>query len=97
MVEVRKRAAAKRDLVDIWRYSFEQWGEAHADAYADQFDLAVQRLRTHPESGVDCSEIRSGYRRVKVGVHHLYYVYVDGAIDIVRVLDARRDALRHLP
>ena len=97
MIEVHKQALAEQDLIDAWCYSCGQWGEAHADAYLDRFEAALERLRAHPESGADCSDIRSGYRRVKVGVHHKYYVFAEGRIDVVRILDARRDAARHLP
>jgi toxin ParE1/3/4 len=97
VIEVHKQALAEQDLIDLWRYSCEQWGGAHADAYLDDIQAAVDRLRAHPESGGDCSHIRPGFRRVRVGAHHLYDVLAEGRINVVRVLDARRDAERHLP
>jgi len=43
VIEVHKRALAEQDLIDVWRYSYERWGAAHADAYLDQFDVALER------------------------------------------------------
>lgn len=96
MLEVHKHAAAERDLIAIWRYTFEHWGAAQADAYLDEIEAALDRLRRFPKSGVDCGVLRTGYRRIKVGMHHLYYRVRGDRIDVIRVLDGRQDADRHL-
>jgi plasmid stabilization system protein ParE len=31
MLEIFKQTLAEEDLIDIWFYSFEQWGAAQAD------------------------------------------------------------------
>ena len=96
MLQLRKSVRAKRDLVEIWRYSRKHWNEAQADAYLDLIDDALKRLCRHPAMGVDVDELLSGARRWKVGSHHIYYVVAEGSLLVVRVLGARQDPPRHL-
>ncbi len=96
MLEVRKYAEAERDLIEIWQYSFVHWGEAQADLYLDRIEEAVERLRERPGLGVDCSEIRARYRRWKVGEHHIYYITDTRCIHVIRVLNARQNAVERL-
>lgn len=96
MLEAHKQDAAERDLLEIWLYTFEHWGIAQADAYIDDIEATVDRLRRFPKSGMDCGFLRHGYRRIKIGVHHIYYQVRDDRIEIIRVLDGRQDADRHL-
>jgi toxin ParE1/3/4 len=79
-----------------WRYTFLRWGLAQADAYLDEIEEAVGRIRTYPDSGTDCSELLAGARRIRVGRHHIYYLIKPDRVDVVRVLDVRQDAPRHL-
>ena len=96
MREINKHAAAERDLIEIWRYTYRQWGAAQADAYIDKFDAALQRLARYPKSGADTGHLLAGSRRLNVGSHHVYYLLAPDRIDVVRVLDARQNAARHL-
>jgi plasmid stabilization system protein ParE len=38
--------SAESDLVGIWQYSFEQWGELQADKYLDELDSGIRKLAT---------------------------------------------------
>jgi hypothetical protein len=44
MRRVRLHARAESDLVDIWLYSFREWGEFQADEYIDELNAAVTSL-----------------------------------------------------
>ena len=90
--EIRRTPAAERDLIDIWLYTADRWGERQADHYLDGIDAALKLLRENPESGPDCSEVRPGYRRLPAGSHRIYYRLTTGVIEIVRILHARMDA-----
>jgi toxin ParE1/3/4 len=92
MLEVRKSARAERDLINIWRYGYEEWGEAEADRYAHRVEEALQRLRLQPGIGVDSGEIMPGLRRWRVGEHHIYYEFDAVRLYVVRVLGTRQDA-----
>jgi toxin ParE1/3/4 len=96
MLEVRKSALAKADLIDIWWHGFSQWGETQADRYVDQIESAIERLRLQPGLGVDVDDLCERCRRWRSGVHHVYYVVEAQRLLIVRVLSARQDPVRHL-
>src|SRR4051812_25455744 len=96
MLEVRKSATAERDLIEIWQYGYLKWGLAQADRYIEAVEDAIGRLRRYPRSGEDAAHFRSGYRRRKSGVHHIYYRITGPRIEIMRVLSARQDPPRHL-
>lgn len=46
MAELHKRILAREDLIAIWLYSFERWGDAQADTYLDHLEKASPRYRT---------------------------------------------------
>ncbi|MGF1614691.1 MAG: type II toxin-antitoxin system RelE/ParE family toxin [Gammaproteobacteria bacterium] len=96
MLEIFKQTLAEEDLIDIWFYSFEQWGAAQADIYLDLLNEGIYRLAENPEIGTDCGHIRQGYRRLSVRQHMVYYRISSDRIDIIRVLHESMDADRHL-
>jgi toxin ParE1/3/4 len=96
MLEVRKSAKAERDLINIWRYGYEEWGEAEADRYANRIEAALQRLRLQPGLGVDSGEIIPGLRRWRIGGHHIYYEFDARRLYVVRLLGSRQDASTRL-
>lgn len=90
-MQVIKRARAKIDLVDIWRYTFETWGEAQADAYIAKMESALARIADHPFIGIDCGWLMSGVRRFNAGHHLIFYRVHDDWIELVRVLHQSMD------
>ena len=92
MLEVRKSARAERDLIDIWGYGFERWGDTGADRYAHRIEDALRRLQLQPGLGVDSRDVLPGLRRWRVGSHHIYYKVHADHLYVVRVLGARQDA-----
>lgn len=42
MTNIVIKPAAKADLIDIWHYSYENWGKAQADSYL--FGLEVRLI-----------------------------------------------------
>lgn len=57
---INKRA--ETDLLDIWIWTDEQFGEAQADRYLDQLEIAMKACCHMPESGTDRRDVRPGYR-----------------------------------
>lgn len=41
---IHKRELADQDLVNIWLYSWQAWGEKQADAYLDDLGRTLQLL-----------------------------------------------------
>jgi len=52
---------ARRNIEEIWEYSFDQFGLDKADVYLRDLQRAVP-LTQDPRRGLACDEIRSGYR-----------------------------------
>jgi len=96
MLEIVKRPCAKEDLKGIWRYSFEEWGEAQADKYLSEIEAGIGKLRRNPKLGRPREEVRAGYRSLRINQHIVYYMLTPSVIRVVRVLHARMDPDRHL-
>ncbi len=65
------------------------WGVPQAERYILSLHEAFERLSELPHMGRDASGVRSGYMRVEVGSHTVFYLQVDAGILIVRVLHQR--------
>jgi toxin ParE1/3/4 len=96
MRKVRLHARAESDLVDIWLYSFREWGELQADEYLDELNAAVISLSSNPERGIRRDGVRAGYRTLFVKHHAIYCKLSSGSVEIVRVLHEQMDPDRHL-
>lgn len=60
MLRIVKRPLARQDLIDIWRYTEETWGERQADIYLDELDAGIRQLLNNPKLGRDRSDVRPG-------------------------------------
>jgi len=96
MLEIVKRPRAKKDLIGIWRYSFNEWGEAQADKFLAEIEAGIAQLKHNPKLGRPREEVRAGYRSLPVNRHIVYYLLTPSVIRIVRVLHAQTDPDRHL-
>lgn len=60
-------------------------------------DNVIQSLATTPHLGPKCDHIRQGYRRMKAGIHLIYYrLDPAGDVDVVRILHGKMDPTLHL-
>lgn len=91
MLKIRKHALAEQDIIDIWIYSFENWGRVQADTYHDQLDDAFSIVADNPYIGVACDIVREGYRKYPVNRHLIMYHFSDTTLHIVRVLGEEMD------
>lgn len=88
---------AKADLKDIGRYTLNKWGREQRNHYLSILDACFSQLADNPSNGMDCSEIRSGYRKFNVGSHIIFYrQIISDSIEIVRVLHGHMDVENHL-
>ena len=44
MPRVITRTQVDQDLIEIWLYTFKEWGEQQADKYLDDLDAAILLL-----------------------------------------------------
>ena len=96
MYKIHQQVKARRDLKNIWLYSFENFGVDQADKYFDELEFAMATIQDNPLIGVSCDYIRAGYRQYKVNEHYIFYRITKKAIHIVRVLHDSMQASNHL-
>jgi toxin ParE1/3/4 len=91
-VVVRPKAAA--DLEEIWLFSRNHWGVAQADTYTASLRTAFAHLAALPGSGTVFEHVRTGYRRLNIGSHAIFYRSSNSRI--VRILHQRQNAKKVL-
>lgn len=96
MLEIEKSHLAEQDLIDIWIYSCERWGDSQADSYLDQIEEVLRKVSQFPELGEDCSHLKTGYRKIEAGRHDVFYIIDEEVIFIVRILHQSRKYEYHL-
>lgn len=95
MYKIHQQVKARRDLINIWRYSYENFGVEQADKYFDELESAMNTIQDNPLIGVSCDYIRAGYRQYKVNEHYIFYRVSKNTVHIVRVLHDSMQATNH--
>jgi len=96
MAEYRLTPKAIDDMEATWLYSLTQWGTQQAGRYIDDVTEAFEFLAESPKAGMNCENIRVGYRKHPVIRHVIYYRETDYGIEVIRVLHDRMLATRYL-
>jgi toxin ParE1/3/4 len=96
MAEYRLSPRAQRDLDGVFEYTVARWGLAQALRYTDLIEAACADLAEAPQQAQGCANIRPGYRRRSIEQHVTYFRTTDYGIAVVRILNSRMDAARHL-
>jgi toxin ParE1/3/4 len=91
-----KDNAAEADLIGLWVYSFENWGEAQADRYLAALENGIRQLGESPRNGKPRDELREGYWSKRLEHHVVFYTFTDAELRIRRVLHEVMDVGRHL-
>ena len=91
MTELRLRAAADADLVEILDCSLETFGEAVATEYLRSFEGAFDLPRRHPQAGALRAEIDPPIRCLPHRRHRIFYDLEGDIVWIVRVLHHAMD------
>ena len=94
--EYRLSPKARRDLEEIWLYTLTEWGFEQANRYTDEFTAAFAALAEQPQIAGRCDHIRTGYRRLRVGRHTIYFRIAQFGIVVIRILHDRMLPARHL-
>lgn len=82
---------AKKDIENIWLYTFENWSIEQADRYVNLIINEIEYLAQKPNSGKDYSIVRKGYFRAQIKSHFIFYKINQKKkeIEIIRVLHQR--------
>jgi toxin ParE1/3/4 len=91
-----KDNAAVADLIGIWLYSYENWGEAQADEYLDAIETGLMRIALAPEKGNSRIRLREGYWSIRVAHHVVFYTFSNDEVRLRRVLHEVMDPGQHL-
>jgi len=91
MPQVCKQALAEQDLIEIWLYTFNEWGEKQADKYLDDLADAFNLLAEQPLQCRERSELNPPVRIHHHAHHLLVYLAFDDGVNIIRVLHERMD------
>jgi toxin ParE1/3/4 len=96
MPDYRLTPAAKSDLLEIWNYTLDTWGERHAAKYLLDIESKLVQLAKNPELGRQRPEINYGYYSFPVGKHIIFYLQSGSYIDIIGILHGRMDINKNL-
>lgn len=89
--------AARKDLINIGRFTTEKWGKRQRDKYLKQFDDAFKLLSRQPEIGRDADDIKPGYKKFSQGSHIIFYrAGTESHIVVIRILHNSMDVEQHL-
>jgi toxin ParE1/3/4 len=87
---------ARRDLAEIWRYTFETCSRSQADAYYDDIITTLEALASGRKRGKSIDKIRQGFLSCPCGSHWIIYRPIGAQILIIRILHQRMNLSRHL-
>lgn len=90
MAIILKRPRAKADLVEIWDYIADD-SENRADAFIETINQKLAVLAERPNIGRARDELGKNIRSFPVGRYVIFYMPIQGGIDVVRVLHGARD------
>ena len=90
MANILKRPRAKADLVEIWDYIADD-SENRADAFIETINQKLAVLAETPNIGRARDELGKNIRSFPVGRYVIFYMPIQGGIDVVRVLHGARD------
>jgi len=96
VLKITKSLAAENDLINIWVYSFDNWGVVQADKYLDQLNHGFKFIAENPLVGTNCDDIRKGYFSYPIKRHLVFYKIESKVLIIVRVLGTEMDYVEHL-
>jgi toxin ParE1/3/4 len=94
MTTLRLREEALADLANIADYGASSHGWPAAEAYLQSIDGALEQLKSYPLSGVARPELAIGLRSLSFRQHHIFYVFLNDHVSVVRVLHKTMDAER---
>lgn len=95
-LSVHKQVLAERDLIEIWQYTMLNWGEAQADTYLDEIDLAISRIAKNPHTYPERVEFDPPVRFCACHSHLIVYLLDASFVRILRVLHNRMDVAQYI-
>ena len=90
-------AAARKDIIDIGRFTTKKWGKPQRDKYLKQLDDAFKLLALRPEIGRNAEDTKPGYKKFSQGSHTIFFrAGSESKIVVIRILHNSMDVDQHL-
>ena len=96
MHKYRLTHSAKSDLIEIWNYTVDNWGEKQAEKYLQDIEDKLNQLAANPELGRQRPEISPGYYSFPAQKHIIFYLKSGSYIDIIGILHGKMDIDKNL-
>lgn len=96
MLKLSITPKAESDLIEIWTYTCEEWGVDQADKYLQQMETGMKQLINYPSLGTNYAHVLTGYRRLQIEHHGVFYRVHEPGVLVVRVLHNDMDAPERL-
>ncbi len=87
---------ARRDIEDIYTYSYQKFGQQKARQYIRQIEQRIYQIRDNPKLSKNLNFIKQDLRCIIIFSHVIYYLAKPEELIILRVLHQNQDAIRHL-
>ena len=91
-----KDRAAENDLIEIWVYTLQTWGEAQAEKYLGILQAEIEHIGRDPTAGRSRFAIRADYWSQTIEHHIVFCTFNDTEVRIRRVLHGAMDVGMHL-
>lgn len=95
-MQVKKTVLADEDLIDIYVYGSQNFGQSIAESYYASMNEAFLFLAENPLACPERIEFDKPVRIHAYGKHLIIYTIEDDYILIVRILHHRMDVIQHL-
>ena len=82
---------AEQDLLDIFLFGIENWGEKQADDYANELESCFELLAKNPDIGLLRSELYENIQSFISGAHVIFYRRIGLIIEISAILHQKMD------
>jgi toxin ParE1/3/4 len=89
MAEFVLARRARAELIEIFEYGLDQFGERQARGYAAELEHVFQLLADTPEMGRPAEIIRPGVRRHEHQSHVILYEIIQSGVRILAVVHNR--------
>ncbi len=96
MQNFRITSNAKNDLIEIRRYTLQQWGLAQSQKYISGLRNTMQRLAESPNLGKQQIDIAAGVFSFQYESHLIYYMLHENQLVVFGVLHKRMLPSIHL-
>jgi len=90
MLRINKSPEAESDLDEIWWY-IAQDNLVNADKFIDEIETTCRQLARFTGMGKNRDELHPGLQSFPVGKYLIFYMPINGGIEIIRVLHGMMD------